>query len=222
MLTSVEDVVAAAGASAELAHGWLLRAVAPISLGQAESILREPAAAVPQAAAGRLGTVRLYAVSYLACQEGSDFVAEELPQGEQHSSVWLERPEGLHLFVSFGDANSHDVGFELLAALGELLVPRLSDEEFARYSRLVERELREGAAGEIDDDALEARNSARLDYVGISLASTLAEYMHALWHDVDLRHGPEHLPAKFLRRRFDLLQEWFPPNAGYELFRSSH
>ncbi len=215
----VEEVAGSAGAAIELAHGWLLCATAPLSPEQAEAVLCEPAAAVPHSAASRLGSLRLYAVSYLACGGEADFASDEPTQGEQHSSLWLERPEGLHLFLSFGDASAHDTGFELLAALGELLVPRLSDEEFARYAKLLERELHEGARGEIDEDALEARNSGQEDYVSVSLAGTLAEYMHALWHDVELRHGPEHLPTKFLRRRFDLLRELFPPNPGYNLFR---
>ena len=158
-------------------------------------------------------------MAYLECRGEAEFVSAEPPAAERHSSLWLEPPEGIHLFLSFADADAHDTGFELLAALGEVLVPRLSDEEFARYARLIERELREGAAGEIDEEALEARNSAQADYVSVSLTSTLAEYMHALWHDVEVRRGPQHLAPKFLRRRFQLLQELFPPNPGYTLFR---
>ncbi len=218
-MRSVEDILDLAGAGAILAHGWILRALEPPSAAEAEAALREPAAAVPQALASRLGPLRLYAVPYLECRGDADLVSLEPPQGEAHSSLWRERPEAIHLFLSFADADAHDTGFELLAALGELSVPRLSEEEFASYARLLERELREGAEAEIDEDALEARQAARADYAEVSLASTLAEYMHALWHDVELRHGPQHLAAEFLRRRFELLQELFPPNPGYVVFR---
>ena len=211
----VEEVAAATVAGTELAHGWVLHALTD----GAQEALREPVAAVPESLAGLLGPVHVYAAPFLACQEGRDLVCSESPAGECHSSLWLERPDGLHLFISFGDTNPHDAGFELLAALGELLAPRLSDQVFARYAQLLARELREGACGEIDEEALEAKEAAGEDYTTVSLASTLAEYMHSLWHDVELRQGPEHLAGAFLRRRFELLAECFPPNAGFVLFR---
>ncbi len=218
MLT-VEEALESAGPGLELAHGWLLHALEPISPAEAEAVLRGPAAAVPDSLAARLGALRIYAAAYLECRGEQEWVSAAPPAGESHSSLWLERPEGLALLLSFRDADAHDTGFELLAALGELVVPRLTDEEFVRYAQLIERELREGVTGEIDEESLEAREAAQADYVMVSLASTLAEYMHALWHDVEVRQGPEHLAPQFLRRRLELLQEMFPPNPGYILFR---
>lgn len=224
-MRTVEEVAAAAGEGIELVHGWTLHALEPPSPAEAEAVLREPATVVPPAAASRLGGLRIFAVPYLACGGDADFVSETPPEGESHSSLWLEGGTAaqparrIDLFLSFYDADAHDTGFELLAALGRLLVPRLSDEEFVAYARLLERELREGASGEIDEEALEARDSGEPDYVSISLASTLAEYMHALWHDVEVRHGPEYLDEKYLKRRFELVQQIFPPNSGYTLFR---
>src|SRR3989442_1637516 len=51
-----------------------------------------------------------------------------------------------------------------------------------------------------------------------SFVSTVAEYMHGLWHDVQIRVGPEHLPVPQLRRRMTLMSEMFPPNTGYRIF----
>ena len=48
--------------------------------------------------------------------------------------------------------------------------------------------------------------------------STVAEYMHGLWHDVQIRVGPEHLPLQQLRRRMILMSNLFPPNPGYAVF----
>lgn len=218
-MRAVEEVAAAAGAGADLAHGWTLHAVEPVDAGQAERVLREPAAAVPATIAARLGALRIFAVPYLACREPAEFVSRDPPSGESHSSLWIQGAGGFDVFIAFLEADAHDTGFELLAAVGQLLVPRLGDDEFASYAHLLERELRDGVAGEIDEEALAAKQDAQADYVNVSLAATLAEYMHALWHDVDLREGPEHLPAEFLRRRFALLAELFPPNPGYRLFR---
>lgn len=214
----VEEVAGQAGAGIELAHGWRLHAVEPVTAEEAEAVLKEPAAAVPQALAARLGALRIFAAPYLACGGDAETIANEPPEGESHSSLWLETA-GIDLFISFYEADAHDTGFELLAAVGQLAARRTTDEEFASYARLIEAELREGSTGEIDEEALEARESADPDYITVSLASTLAEYMHALWHDVEVRHGPEHLAERFLARRFRLLEQFFPPNPGYAVFR---
>jgi hypothetical protein len=215
----IEEVAAAGGESVEMAHGWKLFSVAPVELSQVQAALAGPAAAVPEAAARRLGMLRFFAVPYLACGGRHDFVSADPPAGETHSSVWLETAGGRDVFLSFLDANEHDVGFELLAAVGELLVPRFTEQEFKAYAALLGRELKEAVAGEIDQEALEAKETAADDYPSVSLASTLAEYMHALWHDVEVRQGPLDLPTRFLRRRFELLREIFPPNPGYVLFK---
>ena len=55
-------------------------------------------------------------------------------------------------------------------------------------------------------------------YRTVSFISTMAEYVHGLWHDVQIRIGAEHLPLPQLRRRMELLAEMFPPNPGYRVF----
>jgi hypothetical protein len=95
---------------------------------------------------------------------------------------------------------------------------------------MLEEEIRHGVRGEIDEDALAAkqvylparggrRSRAQFErYRDISFVSTTAEYIHGLWHDVQIRVGPEHLPVAQLRRRMDLMAELFPPNEGYRVF----
>jgi hypothetical protein len=193
-------------------------ALPPVTPAEAEGMFREPAAAVPADAAARLGSLRLFAVAYIACGGEREFATDSPPQSDTHSSLWLERDGGFDLFLSLRDTNPHDAGFELLAAVADLLVPRFGDEEFAAWAALLERELNQAAEGEIDEDALEARRAMSEDYAAVSLASTVAEYMHALWHDVHVRQGPGHLEPQFLRRRLEWLRELFPPNPGYRLF----
>jgi len=55
-------------------------------------------------------------------------------------------------------------------------------------------------------------------YARASFAGTAAEYVHALWHDVTARSGPDYLDAGRLRIRLKLLASIFPPDAGYRLF----
>lgn len=194
-------------------------------------MVREPAQAVPAAVAERLGKVRVLVVPWVVCLESGDEVSFAKPKGETHSAVWIETSERIHLVLPCKELDPHDTGLEFLASIAELLRPRLTNEELARFSVVLEEELRAGIAGEIDEDSrgakqpLIGRRARRKrsaesfeHYRDISFVSTTAEYMHGLWHDVQIRLGPEHLPVAQLRRRMDLLAEMFPPNEGYALF----
>jgi hypothetical protein len=46
-------------------------------------------------------------------------------------------------------------------------------------------------------------------YAGVSFASTAAEYIHCMWHDVTVRTGLEHLPAEWLRDRLEFMARFF-------------
>ena len=213
-----------------LAHGWEMHAAYPLTPAEERMIVREPAQAVPEAAAKHLGKVRVLVVPYLVCSESGDSVSTVKPEGETHTAVWVEASDQINLVLAGRELNSHDVGFEFLASVAELVRARLSAAEMARYGKLLDEELQRGVTGEIDEDTLAAkqrlltyqtwrRRRAQFDrYCDTSFAGTLAEYMHGLWHDVQIRVGPEHLPLPALRRRLELLTEMFPPNPGYHLF----
>jgi hypothetical protein len=214
-----------------LPHGWQLHAAVTLSPAEERTMVREPAQAVPGSIAGRLGALRVLIVPYIACFDTGDVIAFNKPKGETHSAVWLEQPERIHLLLPCRELDAHDTGFEFLASVAELLRPRLTPEEVGRYTALVEEELHVGVAGEIDEEALGAkrritgsrprryRNPELFErYRDVSLVSTVAEYMHGLWHDVQIRVGPDHLPLPQLRRRMELVAELFPPNPGYQVF----
>lgn len=213
-----------------LAHGWELHSAVTLSPAEERTIVREPAQAVPACIAERIGKVRVLIVPYLGCSESGDVILFAKPKGETHSAVWMESGERVHLLIACRELDPHDTGFEFLAAVAELMQPKLSDPEAERYTRLLEEELRAGVRGEIDEDAGALkrslvgsrgwhRNRAQFEqYRDVSFVSTLAEYMHGLWHDVQVRCGPEHLPVAELRRRMNLLAEMFPPNPGYRVF----
>lgn len=214
-----------------LAHGWEMHAAVPLTPAEERAMVRGPAEAVPGSIAERLGKLRVLMVPFIACAESGDTVYFDKPEGETHTAVWEESEGRIHLVVSSRELNPHDTGFEFLASIGELLRPRLTESEIDRYTRLLERELEEGVSGEIDDDARTAkepllpgrgrrprRGEKFAEYRDISFVSTAAEYMHGLWHDVQIRVGHEHLPLPQLRRRMQLLAEMFPPNPGYSVF----
>ncbi|HEV2423742.1 MAG TPA: hypothetical protein VGZ29_02830 [Terriglobia bacterium] len=192
-------------------------------------MVREPAQAVPDAIAERIGPLRLLLVPYIACTKDGDFVSFAKAEGEAHTSVWMEVEGSTRVVLACRELDAHDTGFELLACVAELLRPQLRPDEVSQFQRLLEGELRQGVTGEIDEEAARAkqalvsragrrRHQEFEAYRDVSLVETLAEYMHGLWHDVQIRVGPEHLPLAQLRQRLELVSRLFPPNEGYSVF----
>ncbi|MCL5005657.1 MAG: hypothetical protein M1404_03915 [Acidobacteria bacterium] len=211
-----------------LAHGWEMHSAVRLTPAEERTMAREPVEAVPESIAHRLGMLRVLLVPFIGCFPTGDVVAFSDPGGEKHSAVWLENQTRIDLVVACRDFDAHDTGFELLASVAELLRSRLTPSELERYTNLLNEEFDGGVGGEIDQDAYEAKQPLRgrrsragaafSKYRDISFTSTCAEYMHGLWHDVQIRVGPEHLPVPALRKRMILMAEMFPPNAGYRLF----
>jgi hypothetical protein len=213
-----------------LAHDWELHSAVLLSPAEERTMVREPAHAVPDSVAQRLGKIRLLLVPYLACLPEGDVVTFTKPAGEAHTSVWAEAEGVTRVVLACRELDAHDTGFELLGCIAELLRPHLTEPELAAYDRLLEDELRQGATGEIDEEALRAKTAMAgkgskrhqreefEKYRDLSLIETLTEYMHGLWHDVQIRVGPEHLPLPQLRLRMELLARLFPPNDGYQVF----
>ena len=178
--------------------------------------LRPAVQAVPRAITARLGSWHVTLV-------------EDLGGGEI-ASQWTAAPGGLEITVATRDVSPHDVALELLVCLGQALWEKSLPAEREAYWKMLAAEMEAGVAGEIDERALRekqallagrlsARSRRRLErYAQASFAGTVAEYIHCLWHDVKIRRGPRHLPARWLRRRLETIVRWFPPNRGYRLF----
>lgn len=214
-----------------LAHGWELHSAVSLTPAEERSMVREPAQAVPTSIVERLGKLRVLVVPFIACADSGDIICFSKPKGETHSAFWVESNDRIDLVLPCRELDPHDTGFEFLASIAELLRARLSAQEMDRYIQLLEGELHSDVPGEIDEEASAAKRpmaGSRFRrrptheqfnrYCEISFVSTLAEYMHGLWHDVQIRIGPEHLPVPQLRRRMVLMSEMFPPNEGYQVF----
>ena len=136
----------------------------------------------------------------------------------------------MEISLAAADRDEHDVAMEMLLCVGQALWERLPPNQHKAFWLLLDTEIRAGITGEIDEEALSekralmasrysAASGRRLERYGrASFAGTAAEYVHCLWHDVEVRSGPDYLPAPQLRRRLELLSRWFPPNRGYRLF----
>jgi hypothetical protein len=153
----------------------------------------------------------------------------ELDHGEA-ASRWTMTDQVLEIAVATRGVEPHDLALELLRCVGQALWEVVNPAMQRAWVDLLCRELAEAVPGEIDEDALDAKRGLLSSrsvagsrrrweaYASASFAGAIAEYTHCLWHDVTVRTGVEHLPARFLRRRLERLAGWFPPNRGYRLF----
>jgi hypothetical protein len=198
-----------------LAHGWTLSRGSGVSQALVREFIRPAVRAVPSSLARRFGSCR---ISLLAEMEGGA------------ASQWTISDSGLEASVAAMGFEEHDVAMELLLCLGQALWERMSEAELRAYWQLLYDEISAGIEGEIDEQAVEAKRTlfksrshansgpGLTRYARSSFAGTAAEYVHSLWHEVTIRNGPDYLPAAPLRRRLELMAQWFPPDRGHRLF----
>jgi hypothetical protein len=198
-----------------LAHGWRLELPSDVPPELISQFVRPALRALPRAAALRLGTC---------------VVALPRALPDDAASRWMLRNASLRIEVAVEHAGPHDAALEVLRCAGQALWAVAPGVERRGWLQLLRREIDAAVPGEIDEEALLAKRklfasrasaaSAPLlaGYAAESFAATFAEYAHAMWHDVTVRSGPEHLPAENLRRRLELIARWFPPNPGYRVF----
>jgi hypothetical protein len=198
-----------------LAYGWQLTCCG----GDAASVcewIRPAIRAIPRSMAARLPRC--------------EFTLERAFERPGIASRWTLTGDRVRAGIATFEVDPHDVAVEMLVCAGQALWEVIEFGERTQWVELLYAEIAEGVGGEIDEQALAdkrkllsspaaARSRRRLwEYARTSFAGSVAGYVHCLWHDVTIRTGAEHLPARQLRRRLDLLARWFPPNRGYRLF----
>lgn len=193
----------------------VMRWTAETSAEIAGKTARPALLAIPSAVCARLGGISVELKGTL-----------EVPDA---SSRWRLFGNGVLIEVATDECSPHDAAIEALLCAGQALWERITDRELGAWVATLSGEISAAVPGEIDEAphglktallATAGRPSRQrmLEYARASFAATLAEYVHCLWHDVTVRSGPEHLPARFLRKRLELLAQWFPPDPGYHLF----
>lgn len=201
---------------ARLAHGWRLAASPAIPKRLIDEFIRPAVRAVPSEMASQIGVCRLSLVPDL--------------DGSNLSSQWTNIGQQTEISLAVAGRDGHEVALEMLACLGQALWEKLTTDQLKSYWQLLYAEFQAGIDGEIDDEAFakkrtllrnhfSARSKRRLQrYTRTSFSETAAEYVHCLWHDVNVISGSEHLPAQQLQRRLQLFSCWFPPDRGYTLY----
>jgi hypothetical protein len=180
----------------------------------AEATIKSALGSIPPALLRRLGKI--------------EYTLE--PHLEDLSSRWAQTDKGIRVELATEDTTPHDSALELLTCLGQAIWESAGFEERRTWLHRLREEIESDVTGEIDEAALAEKRrilSSRLlaksdrsleRYAAAAFAGTLAEYVHTLWHDVEIRAGVDYLPAVWLRRRFLLFRRWFPS----ETSRRSH
>jgi hypothetical protein len=202
-----------------IAHGWQLSIGPELPHELIREFIMPAIRAIPTEMARQIGACP---VSVVADLGGPDLVSQR-----------IDSPDGVEICVATeGKKEEHDIAMEVLLCLAQALWEKLTPDQLRAYWQLLDAEFQAAVKGEIDDEALtkkrmllrnrfSARSRGRLQRYGCaSFSGTAAEYVHCLWHDVNVVSGIEHLPALQLQRRLELLARWFPPNAGYRLYPS--
>lgn len=190
-------------------HGWEI--VDESGGGEFSDFVASAAGAAPSSVVARIGNCRIK-------------VVPELPAADL-TSEWKEVPGGADIVVATHDAEPHDVAMELLYCVGQAVWECVLEHERASWLKLLEAEIQAGVEGEIDEDVLAEKRLAAADpgdigqldaWASAAFASTLAEYVHGMWHDVTVRTGPEHLPSEWLNRRLQWFARVLPPDPGQQ------
>lgn len=140
----VMDDLQVARDSSRLAHGWRLMNSAEVPGKIVNEFIQPAARSVPSSMAHLVGSLRILL----------------LPQADSNvTSRWTETDLGLEVCVTTPGWEEHDVAMELLLCFGQALWGRLSTNELQAYRTLLDHEILEGIAGEIDVQALEEKRS---------------------------------------------------------------
>ena len=206
----------------------------PLEADQVRQYLNEPIAALPKTLLEHLPPVRLVLVPFLekGPNGSTDLVCFERPQRSLTSSVF-DVSEALFLFLAAEQQEVADFHYWFFHGVAELEAERIDPDAFNRYQSLVLDEINRMARGEVDERSYELKQKmarragkpageakAMRQYVSQSLADTLTLYLHGLCCDIDVEPGPRQLASRYVRRRLELMAEFYPPNPGFLLFPS--
>ena len=211
----------------------------PMSEEDLKEYLQEPVASLPPAIAAALPKISLLLVPYLerARQEkkkaepaGAEYVSiERPPDGRLSPYTQVKLGDETVLAFALKDQEVAEYHYRFYHILATLLADQWSEDAATKYTRLLREEAAADAHGEVDEPSWRLKQSLRRsstvrkskgfsDYVRQSFADTLTLYLHGICCDIDVDTGPRQLPSRYLRKRLQLMEDLFPPPAGYAVF----
>lgn len=212
----------------------------PMSEEDLKEYLEEPVAALPPTIAGALPKISILLVPYLergdahekrkAAPPAADYVSiERPPEGRLSPYTQLKLGEETVLAFALKDQEVAEYHYRFYHLLATLMADHWSDDVETKYIRVLRDELSADVHGEVDEPSWRLKQAMRRsqnvrngkafrEYARQSFADTLTLYLHGVCCDIDVDTGPRQLPSRYLRKRLLLLEELFPPPAGYAVF----
>ena len=220
----------------------------PMSEEDLREYLQEPVAALPPKILAALPKISILLVPYLERANGSergreksfssDYVSiEKPPDGRLATSTQVQLGEETFLAFALKDQEVAEYHYRFYHLIATVMGEHWSEEIETLYSRLLREELNAEAHGEVDEPSWRLKQGLRRSkngatgsptgtvavkifraYARQSFIDTLTLYMHGICCDIDVDTGPRQLPSRFLRKRLMVLEELFPPPAGYAVF----
>jgi hypothetical protein len=212
----------------------------PMSEEDLKEYLEEPVAALPPTIAQALPKISILLVPYLergdghekrkATLPGPDYVSiERPPEGRLSPYTQLKLGEETVLAFALKDQEVAEYHYRFYHLLATLMAEHWTDDVETRYIRVLRDELSADVHGEVDEPSWRLKQAMRRsqnvrngkafrEYASQSFADTLTLYLHGICCDIDVDTGPRQLPSRYLRKRLLLLEELFPPPAGYAVF----
>jgi hypothetical protein len=220
----------------------------PMTEDDLKEYLEEPVAALPPTIAAALPKISILLVPYLersngkerngskerapGTDPGGEYVStEKPPDGRNSTSTQLKLGEETVLAFALKGQEVAEYHYRFYHLLASVLGESWSDDVETRFSRIVREELSAEAHGEVDEPSWRLKQGLRRSKNGTGNASvafrtyarqsfidTLTLYLHGICCDIDVDTGPRQLPSRFLRKRLLVLEEMFPPPAGYAVF----
>jgi len=206
----------------------------PVAEEDLRDYLHDPVAALPPAILALVPKLLVFLVPYLEKANGKsqELVTFEKPvEKAQAAAAQFESPFGPVMVLAVKDRDVAEYHYYFYRAIATLAAERLPPEVEEGYNRLLREELSNRVHGEVDEPGwqlkqslLRRQTSLRREtksfraYAKQSFIDTLTLYLHGICCDIDVETGPRQLPSRFLRRRLELLESYFPPPPGYAVF----
>lgn len=205
----------------------------PLGEDEAREYLHEPVDALPPALRAELPRTAVLFVPFLEKgASGQEKVAFEAPA--EKARLWSTQfvhAGDVVLVFALKDQQVAEYHYLFYRAVAEVTAEHFRPERLARFHELLREELRDRVHGELDEEGwklkqalIERQNDVRRDtklfrsYARQSLVDSLTLYLHGICCDIDVETGPRQLPSRHLRRRLELLHDFFPPPDGYAVF----
>lgn len=212
----------------------------PLSEEDTREYLQEPISALPPKLLPVLPRISIFLVPYLERANGREkghgkpeyVVCLDKPAEQRHTVMSKITTEDETTFVfAIKDQEVADYHYHLYRALAEAAAERWSIEVQNQFFSLLREELGANVHGEVDEVSwhekqalLRRQTNVRREtkvfrsYAKQAFVDTLTLYLHGICCDIDVDTGPRQLPSRYLRRRLQLMQTFFPPPSGYAVF----